>query len=217
MDDIRISKIDRIGLWAAIAAAAETILFAGSLVGTLAFGLRPTLSYVSSMLLAPTVVTLMAAVYSRTVEPRRIFGLLALVSALLYAPFCMGNYFVQLAVVSQNPLNVAPDVLRLVAFVPGSPAFALDMLGYVFLCLSTLCAAFTVVGTKHRPLRVLCIVHGVLALPTIAAPLMSAMYRTTNSRPNSAGIWVNLFWCAVFAPLALLFGLYFRGPNKAET
>ena len=91
MDDIRISKIDRIGLWAAIAAAAETILFAGSLVGTLAFGLRPTLSYVSSMLLAPTVVTLMAAVYSRTVEPRRIFGLLALVSALLYAPFCMGS------------------------------------------------------------------------------------------------------------------------------
>jgi hypothetical protein len=90
--------------------------------------------------------------------------------------------------------------------VPGSPTFALDMLGYAFLCLSTLAAGFTL---TDRVLRVLCFVHGELALPTLAAPIVSGVFRSTGGGANDIGSWILLFRCALFTPMAILFARYF--------
>lgn len=138
--------------------------------------------------------------------------MLALVAAILYASFCSGNYSLQLAVFTTNPLSHPEDVLKLVRFVPGSPTFALEMLGYVFLCLSTLAAGFTITKSTDRALKILCLVHGAIALPTLASPILSGIFRSSGGGANDIGSYILLFWCALFTPLAVLFARYFRTP-----
>ncbi len=160
--------------------------------------------------LAASVVVMTTAVYGRAPEGRRIIGLLALAAAIIYAPFCIAVYFIQIAVVATGSLGSSSDVMKALTFAPGSPMFALDMLGYAFLCLSTLAAAFTLEDSRDRALRVLCIVHGALALPTIAAPIISGLFSSTGGQSNDTGTFVLLVWCALFAPIALLFARLFR-------
>ncbi len=201
-----------VGRYASIAVAVETILFAVSLIIGLAVRspTGPIMGYIVCIFLAVSIVAMMAGFYLRAEGDRRIFALLALVAAVLYAPFCMGVYYLQLTVVATNPLDLPSDVLKLIAFVPGSSAFALDMFGYTLLCLSTLAAAFALQHPEDRALRILCIIHGVIAVPTVAAPIMSAAYRSGNGAANDIGSWVLLFWCALFTPIAILFARSFR-------
>lgn len=201
-----------VGLYASAAVAIETVIFAASLVLGLMVRseLGPIIGYVVCILLAASVVALMSSVYLRAASEQRVFGLLALAAAILYAPFCMGTYFLQLSIVATNPLSHPPEVLKLIAFVPGSAAFALDMLGYSFLCLSTLAAAFTLPDPRDKALRVLCITHGAIAVPTLAAPILSGLFRSTGGQSNNIGSFVLLFWCALFTPIAILFRRVFR-------
>jgi hypothetical protein len=202
----------KFGRAASYSAAIVTIIFGISLIVGLVdrSPLWPAIGYAASAILAISVVALMAAAYLRIDTGPRLFGLLGLVAAILYAPFCLANYFLQLAVVSTNPLQHPIEVLKLIAFVPGSPTFALDMLGYFFLCLSTLAMAFTILDQRDRALRILCIVHGVIAIPTIAAPIISGIFRSSGSLANDVGSYILLFWCALFTPIALLFARSFR-------
>jgi hypothetical protein len=104
-----------------------------------------------------------------------------------------------------GPDNFMGRLLKKLNFFNSLP----DMLGYAFLCLTTLAAAFTLLDPRDRALRVLCLVHGALVLPTLAAPVMSGMYRSGDGGANDIGNWVLLFWCAIYAPIALLFARYF--------
>jgi hypothetical protein len=199
-----------VGRGASIAVAVETILFAVSLV----FGLfdrtelGPISGYVVCIFLAASIVVMMVA--AGAAPAARVASRLAEAAAILYAPLCIVTYFLQLAVVVTNPLGLSDDTLKLIAFVPGSPTFALDMLGYTFLCLSTLAAAFALTDPRDRALRVLCIIHGALALPTLAAPVMSSLFRSTAGQSNDVGSYVLLFWCALFVPIPILFARRFR-------
>ena len=198
----------RVGQYASILVAVETILFAVSLVIGLAvrtslFG--PMMGYAVCTLLAASIVTMMAGFYLCSEGSRKIAGLLALLASVLYAPFCMGNYYVQLAVVASNPLHHPPEVLKLITFVPGSMTFALDMFGYTFLCLSTLAAAFALKDPRDKVLKALCLIHGAVAIPTVAAPIMSAVFQSNSGAANDTGSYVLLFWCALFTPIAILF------------
>ena len=93
---------------------------------------------------------------------------------------------------------------------PGSPTFALDIFGYTFLCLSTLAAAFALQDPREKALRVLCLIHGALAIPTVAAPIMSAVYGSSGGQANDIVSWVLLFWCVLFTRIAVLFSRVFR-------
>ena len=201
-----------IGRTAALAAALSTLLFAISLVVGIVVrsNLGPIVAYGVCIVLAASVIVMMAMVYLGSREGERAPTLLALCAALIYGPFVMAVYFTQLAVVLPNPLGLPHDVLKLVAFAAGSQAFALDMLGYAFLCLSTLAAAFALRDPKDKALRVLCIIHGALALPTLAAPIMSAVFASPSGQSNDVGSYVLLVWCAIFAPIAFLFARHFR-------
>ena len=197
----------RIGQYAAIAVTIETLVFGLSLIIGLAIPsqLGPIIGYVTCILLAACIVVMIASFYLQTEGDRKIYALLALIASILYAPFCIGNYYIQLAVVATNPLMHPPEVLKLITFAPGSSTFALDMLGYTFLCLSTLAAAFALTDRKDKALRVLCIIHGAIVVPTAAAPIMSAVYRSTTGSANDVGSYVLLFWCALFTPIPILF------------
>ncbi len=201
-----------IGRAAALSTAIDTILFAFSLIWGVIFhtGFDKNLGYIASFFIAASVVVMMACFYESAREQLKTFGLLALVASIIYAPLCMANYFLQLSIVALNPLNLSGEVLTAIAFEPGSPTFALDMLGYGFLCLSTLAAGFALVEARDRILRALCFFHGALAIPTFAAPIVSGIFRSTSSQPNDVGSYILLFWCAVFAPIAFLFMRYFK-------
>jgi hypothetical protein len=207
-----------IGRVAALAIAIVTTVFAISLIWeVIAFSeFAKNLGYVASLLLAISVVIMMACFYDVTREQLRIFGLLALVSSVIYAPFCISTYFLQLSTVALNPLDLSSEVLEAINFMPGSPVFALDMLGYFFLCLSTLAAGFALTEAKDRVLRALCFFHGALAVPTIASPIISGLFLTASGETDYTGHYVLLFWCVVFVPIALLFARYFKeGPGHA--
>lgn len=204
-----------IGRATALAIAVETIVFAVSLILEMALRaqLATNLGYLASLLIAVTVVIMMSCFYLRVSGPRRIFGLLALVSSVLYAPFCVSTYFLQLTVVTFNP-GLSSAVLDVVRFKPGSPMFALDMMGYAFLSLSTLAAGFALTDARDKALRILCFFHGALAVPTIASPIMSGVFLSASGETDNTGTYVLLFWCAVFVPIALLFMRSFREPQR---
>jgi hypothetical protein len=153
-----------IGRAAALAIAVVTIVFAISLIWEVInlSEFAKNLGYVASILIAIGVVIVMACFYDGTREQLKIFGLLALMSSIIYAPFCIGPYFLQLSIVASNPLNLSSEVLEAINFKPGSPAFAIDMLGYCFLCLSTLVAGFAL--TEAYVLLFWCIVFMPIAL-----------------------------------------------------
>ena len=201
-----------IGRAAALSIAITTIVFAISLIWEMislsAFAMN--LGYIASILIAISVVIMMAGFYDVTREQLKIFGLLALVSSIIYAPFCISTYFLQLSIVAFNPLNLSSEVLKAINFKPGSPTFAIDMLGYGFLCLSTLAAGFALAEAKDKVLRVLCFFHGAIAVPTFAAPIISGIFLSTSGQTNDIGSYILLFWCIVFVPIALLFMRYFK-------
>jgi hypothetical protein len=207
-----------IGRAAALAMAIVTIVFAISLIWEVInlSEFAKNLGYVASLLLAISVVIMMACFYDITQKPLKIFGLLALASSIVYAPFCISTYFLQLSIVPLNPLNLSGEVLKAITFKPGSPTFALDMLGYCFLCLSTLAAGFALTEAKDRILRALCFFHGALAVPTIASPILSGLFLTTSDETDYTGHYVLLFWCIVFAPIALLFMRYFKERQRVK-
>lgn len=207
-----------LGRAAALAIAIVTTVFAVSLIWEVinSSEFAKYLGYVTSLLLAVGVVLMMACFYAVTEEHSKIFGLLALVSAIMYAPFCISTYFLQVSVVAFNPLNLSSEVLMAITFKPGSPMFAIDMLGYGFLCLSTLAAGFALTHPEDRALRALCFFHGSLVIPTLAAPIISGLFLTPSGETDFTGHFVLLFWCIVFVPMALLFMKYFKaGPGTS--
>ena len=201
-----------IGRAAALSIAIETTVFAFSLIWGVIFHTEfdQNLGYIASLLLAVSVVIMMTCFYDSTRERLKIFGLLALVSSVIYAPFCISNYFLQLSIVVLNPLNLSGEVLKAIDFKPGSPTFAMDMLGYGFLCLSTLAAGFALLEARDRVLRALCFFHGAIAVPTFAAPIISGIFLSTSGQANDIGSYILIFWCIVFVPIALLFMRYFK-------
>lgn len=204
-----------IGQAAGLAIAVETIVFAISLIWevVLPTGFAANLGYLASLLIAITVVVMMSCFYSSAREHTRIFGLLALVSAILYAPFCLSTYFLQLAVIAVNP-ELSSAVLDVMKFKPGSPIFALDMMGYAFLSLSTLAAGFALTEARDKALRVLCFFHGALFVPTIVSPIISGVFLSATGETDTTGNYVLISWCVVFVPIALLFMRYFREQQR---
>jgi hypothetical protein len=204
-----------IGRVAALSIAISTIIFAVSLIWEMInlSEFAKNLGYIASIFIALSVVIIMACFYDVTREQSKIFGLLALVFAIMYAPFCIATYFLQLSIVATNPLGLSSEVLDALTFKPGSPMFAADMLGYCFLCLSTLAAGFAFTEKKDKILRILCFFHGALVVPTAASPILSGLF-LTGGETDFTGHYVLLFWCAVFVPIALLFMRYFQEGKK---
>ena len=205
-----------IGRAAALAVAIETIIFAFSLIWGVIFHteLDQNLGYIASLLLAISVVIMMACFYDSTPSQLKVFGLLTLTFSVIYAPLCMSNYFLQLSIVAFNPLNLSAEVLKVIDFKPGSPTFAMDMLGYGFLCLSTLAAGYALVEEKDKALRVFCFINGAIAVPTFAAPIMSGIFLSPGGQTNDIGSYILLFWCAIFVPFALLFMRHFKAEYR---
>jgi hypothetical protein len=192
--------------------AISTIIFAISLIWGMIFHTTydQIIGYIASIFLAVSVVALMACLYENINKDTKIFGLLAFAASIIYAVYCINNYYLQLSIVAINPLNHPEEILKIFKFAPGSPTFALDMLGYGFLCLSTLAAGFALTDIRDRILKILCFIHGAIAVPTFVAPIISGIFRSSSGQTNDFGAYILFLWCILFIPIALLFIRYFQ-------
>jgi hypothetical protein len=203
---------NRLGYWASIAAAVEVAVFAVELVWYL---IAPSdtlnnVSYIVCMLLAPSYVTMISCTPIVTRKGSRSFTRAALGLAAMYGVLCAGVYYLQLSVLRLGTWPASADAMNMIRFAPGSPAFALDMLGYTFMCLSTLVLVPAIAGKgPANVLKIFCAINGFLAVPTLVFPAMR-LSQSGNGSSAVFGCLVLLFWCIIFLPIPVIFARLFR-------
>lgn len=82
-------------------------------------------------------------------------------------------------------------------FIPGTPIFAQDMLGYVFFCLATLATAPVFTGGKLEAwIKWLLTLNGILfAIPTMILPALTLPTNEAGTGlGNQVGSYANMIW-----------------------
>lgn len=203
------TEVERVGYWSALTVLALTLLFglamALGLVG-LSLGGAP---YLICLLLAPAFLVMMTALHHQVPPERRLWSHLGVSFAVIYTVLVAIVYYVQLTAARAG----GPDLLPFI-YTPGTVFFAVDMLGYGFLCLATWGAA-PVFGPSSW-IRRLFLLHGWLAVPTLIFPALLPVSAGGGGGGGSDlfGHLALLLWCAVFAPLAWLTARYFQEGNR---
>lgn len=183
----------QLGFWSSIAVTLMLIIFPLSL----AFDWSLDVAYGSSFLLAPAFVTMMVSIHLYAAPEKKVWSQLGLSFAIIYAVMCSLTYYVQLTFVKNNYLPIADEAVAPFVFIPGTPYFAQDMLGYVFFCLATLAAGPVFTGGKLETwIKWLFIFNGILfAIPTLVMP---AIPMPTNAAGtgvgNQVGDYANIVW-----------------------
>lgn len=124
-----------VGHASAVAVTVLLVLFAVLVLVSLGGVRTLDLSFASVLTMSVAFVAMQVAILQLAPTGPQIFAVLAVAFAITFSTFICFAYYVQLAVVRANPLDISESVLRLVRYAPGSLAFALDMLGFTFLCL----------------------------------------------------------------------------------
>lgn len=166
---------------------------------------------VPSLLLGISFVVLMGAVHCSAPMDRRIWSQTGLTFAIMYGTLICMNYFVQLTLVAPALYrgDVTESVRPFLFHVFNSFTYSVDLLGYSFMSLSTLFAAFVFTGAGlEKTARWFLIANG-LILPFIA---LQTFYHPL--------IWGASLW-AVTLPgstitLAVLFRRKLRGLGKGS-
>jgi len=165
------------------------------------------LSIIPVRLVAPTLLVLMISIHYYAQEQQRMFRLLGIAFAVIYTAIICVNYYVQLFVVRMNLLHGQLDSLTILALPDlRSVFFALETLGYAFLC----CASLAI-SPIFRGGRLANWIHGLFivnaALGNLAAII--APFDVPFLIFAGLGIWMLLFLTAL-----ILVGVFF---SKAKS
>lgn len=178
------APVDELGFWSAVFASLLSIVYVvaqvtewlgllGSAGGpesaSTPFGLIVLLT--PSLLLGVAFAVLMVCVHYYAPDDRKVWSHVALVFATVYTVLISINYYVQLTFVVPHLLRGDATGVRVqpFLFVPfDSFLYSVDLLGYSFMSLATLFAAFVFVGDGiERIVRSLLLANGLL-LPFLA-------------------------------------------------
>jgi hypothetical protein len=210
--------VDRLGYWAALLAGVFSLAYVvgqiaewlglmgsggGSENNSTWYGLVVLL--VPSLFLGLSFVLMMLSVHHRAPQDKRIWTHAALVFATIYGTFICMNYFVQLTFVAPHLYrnNVGADVSPFLFNVFNSFVYSVDLLGYTFMSLATLFAAFAYKGTGlEKTVRWFLIANGMLipflTLQTFYHPLL----------------WVASLWGITLPGSAITLAVHFRRAQK---
>jgi hypothetical protein len=153
-----------------------------------------------SLLLGSSFVILMISIHHYAPENKKIWSHAGLVFAAIYATLTGIVYYVQLTLVVPHLLRNDIDSIRFLLFTPfDSFLYSVDVLGYSFMSLATLFAAFVFTGRGlERTVRRFMIANGLL-IPFLA---LQIYYHPL--------IWGGSLWAVTFPgatiSLILLFG-----------
>jgi hypothetical protein len=205
--------VRKMGFWSAVLASVFSIVY---LVGQLAewFGLlgsgggpeNPSTVLGLIVLLTPSLflgtsfAVLMLSVHYYAPEEKKIWSHAGVMFATIYAVLISINYFVQLTLVVPHLMRGEVESIRFLLFTPfDSFLYSVDILGYSFMSLSTLFAAFVFTGTGlEQTVRRFLIANGLL-LPFIA---LQNYYHPL--------IWGASLWAITFPGATISLALLFR-------
>jgi hypothetical protein len=131
----------------------------------------------------------------------------AVLTAVPYVCCACIVYYVQLTFVRRA--HPDPIALSVVGFKPGTAWFAIDLLGYTLLGISTIFLALSL-GTNHTLLVRSMYFHGLISLPGFFLPFLPLIYAEDSD--DGGAIWKLplLSWCLIFAPICFLMSQYFQ-------
>ncbi len=157
-----------------------------------------------SLFLGTAFLVLIVSVHYHASEEQRIWSHAAIVFATIYAALISINYFVQLTLVVPRLIRGDVESIRFLLFIPfDSFLYSVDILGYSFMSLSTLFAAFVFTGSGlERTIRRFLIANGLL-LPFIA---LQNYYHPL--------IWVASLWAVTFPGSTISLAMLFRPRYK---
>ena len=199
----------QLGYWAALLTACFCTLFTIAAVLTEAHVLVTpwdvVLSIVPSLLLAPSFLAMLVCVNALTPSERKIWSQLGMAFACVYVPLCVAAYSVELLVVEPRVMRGNTTETALLTLVRGDSVFnAIDGIGYMFMCLSTLVAAPAFDGGRlERTIRRLFVANGLLAAPIFLTYFV-----------NRSLIWVAAFWSVTVTGSAILLAVHFHRVGK---
>lgn len=216
--ELKISPaVSRLGLWSSVLASVFSLVY---VVGQLLewFGLLGSAGgpesastplgivvlLTPSLLLGSTFVVLMVAVHYYAPEAKKIWSHISVMFAAMYAVLISINYYIQLTLVL--PHMIAGDVqsVGFLLFIPfDSFLYSVDILGYSFMSLSTLFAAFVFERRGlEGTIRWFLIANG-LILPFIA---LQTYYHPL--------IWIASAWAITFPGATIALARLFSREGK---
>lgn len=139
--------------------------------------------------------------------------------AVIYACYEIAVYYLQLTYIrGARQRGADPIAISLVEDMPGSPIFAIDMLGYFVLSISTIFLALSLRNQNRVFLTRLLYFHGAVGSTCFVVPFLPMIY---EEQGEDDIIWqvVIVFWCVQFAPICFLMSNYFGsfvGAQKRE-
>jgi len=148
-------KIASLGFWSAIIMTIA-VIFSG-ITATTAMKIP---SLVSGIILIPIFILMMACIHEYAPADKKIFSRLGLLFSIGYAVLIGFNYYLQLTLVRNNLYS---DVFAMDD--PQSIMWVIEVLGYGFMGLATLSAAFIFTNGKlENVIRWLFIINGILGI-----------------------------------------------------
>jgi len=200
----------RVGMWASAAAGLFTFLFAVVL----------NVPYWDCFVCMPLALSYLLVTLGNkhtVIDQNIIFADAAVIFGAIYCTCGSIVYYVQISFI--RLANPSPEVLSVVQQPPPSAFFALDMLAYTFLGLSTVFLAFSIEASWI--LKVLLVLNGVDAVGGFVVPLMAFVYEPSNENDTTYNV-ILYGWCALFLLICVLLCLHFRrmlilGDNGAES
>lgn len=160
-----------------------------------------------SLLLGSSFLVMMASLHQATPPDRKIWSQVALAFATVYTVLISINYYVQLTWVGPRIASGRIAGMEVFLFTPfDSFLYAVDILGYSFMSLSTLFAAFTLKGRGLiGAARVFLIANGLL-IPFIALQMYVHWL-----------IWIAALWAVTFPGATWCIALLFRRAATDES
>ncbi|HXF84519.1 MAG TPA: hypothetical protein VNK49_03940 [Anaerolineales bacterium] len=201
-------SVAQLGFWSSVFVTLMLIAFPLSLI----FGSLD-VAYGLSFLLAPAFVTMMVSIHHYAAPEKKVWSHLGLSFGVIYTVMCSLTYYIQLTFIKNNYLPIADEAAAPFVFIPGTPIFAQDMLGYVFFCLATLAAGPVFTGGKLEAwTKWLFIFNGVLfAIPTLILPALTMPTNAAGTGVgNQVGEYANIVWSFYAAIAAGLTAIVFR-------
>jgi hypothetical protein len=153
-----------------------------------------------SLFLGSSFLVLMVAIHYYAPKERKVWSHTALVFATVYTVLISINYYVQLTLVAPHLMRGDVESIRFLLFVPfDSFLYSVDILGYSFMSLATLFAAFVFTeGRLERTIRWFLIANGLL-LPFLA---LQIYYHPL--------IWIASLWAITFPGATISLAILFK-------
>ena len=160
-----------------------------------------------SLLLGSSFLMLMVCVHQATPAERRVWSHGAVAFATAYAVLISGVYFVQLTLVGPRLASGRLEGIEPFVFVPfDSYLYAVDILGYTFMSVSTLLAARAFAGDGvERVARWFLTANGLLIPFLVFQMYMHAL------------IWIAALWAVTFPGATWALAVYFRRLRTAPS